>query len=82
MLQFLLQHNLLPYVAIVVLSGMVYWQMGKIAEQDLAIKEKEVEILQTTENMNIIQTYNESRFRALEGVRKTKWKKGKHEGSF
>ena len=81
-MSFLLQHNLLPYLAKVILGGIVYWQIGKIAEQDLALKQRDIEIQQTTENINIIQTYNESRFKALEGVRKTKWKKGKHEGSF
>ena len=82
MLGFLLQHNLLPYLAIAILGYTVYWQIGKIEEQAISIREKEVEIQQTTENINIIQTYNESRFKALEGIRKTKWKKGKHEGSF
>lgn len=82
LLKFLLQHNLLPYIAIVIMGGVIYLQFEKSIEQKLLIDEQEASIELTNSSLNIIQTYNEDRFKALEGVRRTKWKKGKHESSF
>ena len=81
-LSFLLQHNLLPYLAIIIMGTVIYFQFEKSIEQNLLIKEQEATIELTASNLAIIQTANEDRFKALEGVRHSKWKKGKHESSF
>jgi len=82
MLGLLLQHNALPYIAILIMGTVIYFQFENSIEQKLLIAEQEASIELTASNMNIIQTSNENRFKALETVRKTKWKRGKHEGSF
>ncbi len=81
-MSFLLQHNLLPYIAIVIMGVVIYFQFENSIEQNMLIKEQEETIQQTASNIAIIQTANEDRFKALEGVRHSKWKKGKHESSF
>ncbi len=82
MLGLLLQNNALPYIAIVLLGGLLYWQTGKIAEQAILIDAKDASIELTATNMAIMHTYTNTRIDALEKVKKTKWKKGKHESSF
>lgn len=77
-LTFLLKHNLIPYIAIVVLATAVYWQHSAGIKKDILIAEQAATQVLTFESMNIIQTGNEKRLQELERV-KTVWKAGKHE---
>ncbi len=81
-LQFLLKHNLIPYIAIIILGSVIYWQHGRAVERNLVIEQQEATINAVGQTMGIIQSGNEKRLKELESVRQSEWSEGKHEGIF
>lgn len=82
LLTFLLKHNLIPYIAIIILGSIVYWQHGVSIKQKILISEQEAGLVKAHEIMGIIQVGNELRLKELEKVGKSIWKVGKHEEVF
>ena len=79
---FLVNNNIIPYLLIAIMGLGLYLQYTISEAKDDKIKELEASNLEAFKTMNIIQTYNEERLNALEKVRATKWKEGKHEAKF
>ena len=82
MFPFLATSNVLPYIVIVVMAYGMYWQFDKLVEARQTIEIQEASINGAFESMHIIQSANEDRLKALEGVRSKKWSEGRHESSF
>ena len=82
MLSLLLQHNLIPYILVVLLGVSTYFLWEDNIDKTRELEESKAQIEGAYINMGIIQSYNEDRFNQLSKARRNTWKEGKHEGTF
>jgi len=80
MLKLLFQHNLIPYLLIVVFA--FYFMYDKYTDYKNLSEKQASELIGAYEAMASIQLANEARLSALEGARISKWKEGHNEGKY
>jgi hypothetical protein len=80
--EFLVKNNLLPYIAIALLSWLSWGLWGSNVELRKEAAQAKEAVQFANEAMGIIQAHNEQRLNELEEARNRTWKAGKHEAAF
>ncbi len=79
MLKFLLEHNLLPYIALAVAGYWIYALIGANIKTNIKLDNAKASTHLANENMGILVEYTDRKFSELQKLKSEEWKKGKHE---
>ena len=74
--------NWIPYALIIIMGLIIYIMYDKIEDKNKLLEQAKANSELNAFTTVAIQEYNEERFKKIDEIYKSKWKKGKQHGSF